>query len=312
MEMNTLFFGESEKAYFKTEEIKETKVLQFPIYKKEVEDLIKNKKMTHKKGEDEVRILSCDIALMGGDANDSSVYTLITGKKTRTGTRYKRSVLNIESHQGVHPETQALMIRRLFDDFECDYIVLDRQGNGISVYGYLCRKLYDDERKKEYIPFYSMNEKDEPKLSAFHTEDEYEEKIYTVSATEEFNHDIALDLKDKIVNRRIGLLVSKNDIREYFANESWFNKLSVEDQTALLNPYLQTILLENEMVLLERVDHNKFVKLKEQSGKRKDRYSSLSYGNYFISLLEKELQGKKEEVDLSIMPTHVSNLQINL
>lgn len=295
MEMDTLFFGESEKAYFKTEEIQDIKTIPFPIYKKELQDLIKNKKINQKKTENEIRILSCDIALLGGDANDASVYTLISGNKSKNGNRYKRQVLNIESHQGLHPETQALIIRRLFDDYECDYIVLDRQGNGISVYAYLCRKLYDNERKKEYVPFCSMNEKNDIKLSAFHLEDEYEDKIYTVSPSEEFNHDIALDLKDKITNKRISFLLSKSDAREHFVNETWFEKLNTEDQVELLNPYIQTSLLENEMVLLERIEHPKYVKLKEQSGKRKDRYSSTAYGNYFISLLEKDL--KKDNYD---------------
>ncbi|MGG1664521.1 terminase large subunit domain-containing protein [Brevibacillus sp. NRS-1366] len=312
MEMDSLFFGESEKAYYKTEEIKEIKTIQFPLYKKDVQDLIKNKNMLQKKQEGEIRILTCDIALLGGDANDSSVYTLISAKKNKSGTKYKREVLNIEAYQGLHPETQSFIIRRLFDDFECDYIVLDRQGNGISVYGYLCRRQYDEERKKEYPPLFSINEKDDPKLSAFHIDDDYEEKIYTISASEEFNHDIALDLKDKIINKRISFLVSKNDIREYFINEPWFNKLSTEEQIELLNPYLQTVLLENEMVLLERLEHPKFVKLKEQSGKRKDRYSSLAYGNYFISIKEKELQVKREEVDLTLIPTQVSSLTIRL
>lgn len=290
MEMDTLFFGESEKAYFKTQEIQDIKVLQFPLYKKEAIELIKNKKISNDKKKDgEIRILSCDIALLGGDDNDSSVFTLISAKKNKNGTKYKREVLNMESHQGLHPETQALIIRRLFDDFDCDYIVLDRQGNGISVYAYLCRKLYDNERKKEYTPFYSMNEKDDVKLNMFHTEDEYEEKVYTVSASEEFNNDIALDLKDKIVNKRISFLISRNDIREHFLDEAWFNNLSIEDQVLLLNPYIQTQLLENEMVLLERIEHPKFVKLKEQSGKRKDRYTSVAYGNYFISSLERKL-----------------------
>lgn len=297
--MDTLFFGESEKAYFKTQELQDIKVIRFPLYKKDHRDLIKDKKLlqSHKKKTDEIRVLSCDIALLGGDENDTSVFTLISAKKTKNGIRYKREVLNIESHQGLHPETQALIIRRLFDDFDCDYIVLDRQGNGISVYGYLCRKLYDDERKKEYQPFYSMNEKDDPKLAMFHLEDEYEEKIFTVSATEEFNHDIALDLKDKIINKRISFLISKSDMREYFSNESWFNNLSIEDQTELLTPYVQTQILENEMVLLERIEHSKYVKLKEQSGKRKDRYTSLAYGNHFITILERELNKQNNWYD---------------
>jgi hypothetical protein len=297
MEMNTMFFGESEKAYFKTQELQEIKVINFPVFKKELQNLIGNKKLLSKKDKDELRILSCDIALLGGDANDSSVFTLISAKKTKNGRRYKREVLNIESFQGLHPETQALIIRRLYDDYECDYIVLDRQGNGISVYAYLCRKLYDNERKIEYTPFYSMNEKDDPKLEAFHLEEDFEEKIFTISASEEFNSDIALDLKDKIVNKRISFLISRNDVRDFLANESWFHKLSIEEQVLLTNPYVQTVLLENEMVLLERIDHPKYVKLKEQNGKRKDRYVSLAYGNHFITLLERELNKQSSDVD---------------
>ena len=296
MEMDCLFFGESEKAYFKTEELKDVEKILFPFYKKELKEKIKNKEMidSYKKEADEIRILSCDIALLGGDANDSSVFTLISAKKNRTGTKYKRNVMNIESYSGMHPEQQALLIRRFFNDFECDYIILDRQGNGISVYGYLCRKLFDNERKIEYMPFYSMNEKDDPKLVAYHTEEEYEQKIYTVSPTEEFNHDIALDLKGRIINKQLQLLVPREDARDFFNRESWYNKLTPEEKVDFMLPYFQTNLLQNEMVLLERTDHPKYIKLKEQPGKRKDRYSSLAYGNYFISLLEKDLNKKSQ------------------
>lgn len=302
MEMECLFFGESEKAYFKTEELNNIKKINFPIYGKELRDKIKNKVLIQKKTPNEVRILSCDIALLGGDQNDASVFTLIVGKKTANGTKYKRYVKNITACQGIHPEVQALMIRRLFDDYDCDYIVLDMRGNGISVYSYLCKKLYDNERKVEYIPFCSLNEFSDPKLEAYHLEEEYEQRIYTVSPTEEFNHDIALDLKDKIVNQRIELLISKEDAMELLMQEQWFVKnLSPEEKADFLMPYIQTNLLQTEMVLLERQDHPRYIKLKELPGKRKDRYSSLAYGNYFISILEKDLVKKEKDFDISLL-----------
>lgn len=299
LEMDCLFFGESEKAYFKTEELKDIRKIAFPIYDREMQNIIKNKALFEKKSVNEIRILSCDIALLGGDQNDSSVFTLIVGKKTANGVRYKRYVRNIVSCQGIHPETQALMIRRLFDDYECDYIVLDIRGNGISIYSYLCRKLYDNERKIEYMPFYSMNEFNDPKLAAYHMEEEYEKRIFTVSPDEELNHDIALDLKDEIINKRIELLIPKEDARELLSQEPWFNKLSPEEKADFLLPYMQTNLLQTEMVLLERQEHPRYIKLKEQAGKRKDRYSSLAYGNYFISILEKDLTKKVKDVDIS-------------
>ena len=37
------------------------------------------------------------------------------------------------------------------------------------------------------------------------------------------------------------------------------------------------------------------VKLKEQNGQRKDRWSSVSYGNYFANILERDLRKQDEE-----------------
>ena len=144
-----------------------------------------------------------------------------------------------------------------------------------------------------------MNEFSDPKLAAYHLEDEYKKVVYTISPSEEINHDIALDLKDKIVNQKIGFLIPKEDAREFLMQEKWFNGLSPETQADFLMPYMQTNLLQTEMVLLERQEHPRYIKLKEQPGKRKDRYSSLAYGNYFISILEKGLSKKSRDLNVS-------------
>ena len=39
------------------------------------------------------------------------------------------------------------------------------------------------------------------------------------------------------------------------------------------------------------------IKLTEESGNRKDRYTSVSYGNYFASLLDKDLIKEVDEED---------------
>ena len=67
----------------------------------------------------------------------------------------------------------------------------------------------------------------------------------------------------------------------------------MEEQVKFVQPYVQTSLLVQEMVGLEKVDtNNSLIKLKELSTKRKDRYSSIGYGVYIAKLLEKELSGE--------------------
>lgn len=71
-------------------------------------------------------------------------------------------------------------------------------------------------------------------------------------------------------------------------------------QAKLMLPYVHTHALIDEMVNLEKEVNNNTIKLKEQSGKRKDRYSSLSYGNYFVKTLERNLtKPQRSAIDLS-------------
>ena len=61
---------------------------------------------------------------MGGNSNDASVFSLIRllpkGKQ-----QYERQLNYMEDMEGIDFQTQAIRIRQLYDDFDCDYIVLD-------------------------------------------------------------------------------------------------------------------------------------------------------------------------------------------
>ena len=52
--------------------------------------------------------------------------------------------------------------------------------------------------------------------------------------------------------------------------------------------YIHTTLLVNELVNLEYETKNNVIRVKEKSGMRKDRYSSLSYNIYVAKTIERE------------------------
>jgi hypothetical protein len=66
----------------------------------------------------------------------------------------------------------------------------------------------------------------------------------------------------------------------------------------LLHPYEQTKDLVNETVNLEYKISNGNIVIDEGNG-RKDRYTSVSYGNYFASILERDLLKEKKSFDWS-------------
>jgi hypothetical protein len=212
----------------------------------------------------------------------------------------------MESMVGMHSELQAIRIRQLYDDLDCDYIVIDRQGNGISVYENLCKNLYDKERGTDYQALNSINEE---KMQNLCLVPGAEKKIWTISATPDFNSQIAYLLKNDINRGKIRFLVNKNESYEYLGKFKDFATQRAEIKAKLQAPYYQTDALINEMVLLEsEINDDKKIKLKEKSGNRKDRYTSLAYGNYFANELERKLlkRSKKTNIDDYCKPSNTN------
>ena len=75
-----------------------------------------------------------------------------------------------------------------------------------------------------------------------------------------------------------------------------FSLLLVELQTMRI-PYIQTTLLINELINLSHETNNGLIKVKEKTGMRKDRYSSLQYGYALLQELSKGLKPKTNTED---------------
>jgi chemotaxis receptor (MCP) glutamine deamidase CheD len=92
----------------------------------------------------------------------------------------------------------------------------------------------------------------------------------------------------------LSFLVDDNAMEEHLiriGNKDIVNQEDVVLRAYLLAPAIQTNFLINECVSLEMsmTGGGQHIKLSEPSGSRKDRYSSASYGNYYISLLDQDL-----------------------
>lgn len=295
MEMEAMFFGESEKAFFKHDELRKRQTIPLPVYPKEIYQLIRGKSFSYpSKKPDEVRLITCDIAGMAGKENDASAYTII--KMTSNNRGYNRQVVYMESMEGGTTDVQANRIRQLYYDFECDYVVLDTQNMGLGVFDQLIIPGFDRERNIEYDPWTCINEE---KMAERCTYSSADAVIYSVKGSQQFNSHAATNLRDSIRRGKVSLLEPENEAKETLSKFKGFNALPPEDKALLLQPYLQIKSLINEMINLEgeRTDSG-FLKLKEKSTARKDRYSSFSYGNYVADLLEKEfLAEEKQDID---------------
>lgn len=261
----------------------------------------------------EIRVVSCDLSFVQGDKNDNSVFTCYravpekVSKHTDDGeyvidNGYRRMISYIQSMNGGEIRKQALAIERLYFDFDADYIVLDLRNAGVSCFDLLARPLYDDERGIEYPPLTCMN--DDAVANRIKVEGA-EPRIFAVVASQKLNSDIALDLLRVLNEQKIEFLVNFEtaseellpSIKEYVGAEDGLTQSFYE------SPFLETQALfsETTSLLYEKRADTGVIVIREQGNNRKDRYSSASYGNYFISLLERDLVNKDNEYEYSVL-----------
>ena len=295
MEMEALFYGESEKAFYKFVDIEKNRVLNKAIYPKSFYEILKNKSKDFKyeeKQSNEIRLVSCDISGMSSNKNDNdaSVFSILRLIPSKDGKTYDKYVVYMESFEGGHSQSQAIQIRRLYEEFDCDYIVIDSAGLGLGVYDALVTNLYDKERNVAYPAFSCIND---PEMAKRCMEEDAPKVIYSIKASAQLNNDMHVYTLDGLKRGKIRLLVDENECKETLIKYKGYEKLPVEEQVKFMYPYVQTSILVQEMVGLEKVDtNNNLIKLKEPSTRRKDRYSSVGYGVYVAKLLEKDLSGE--------------------
>ena len=294
MEMETLFYGESENAFFKLDDIQRCRSLVKPFYPVDnlnyIENKNKRKKSTKQHGE--WRIIGCDVAMMGQKDSDQTVFTCV--RLIPNKGEFIKQVVYIESLHGLHSERQAIRLKQLYEDFEADYVIMDTQGNSFSLYEDCVRLLYDTERDVEYPAWTSMNDES---MSSRALEENALPVIYSLKVTQlQTNHEISMYLRTCFEKRKIELLVDEIQARDFLENQG-FNNKSIEEQAFLTYPYIQTSSLVNELVNLEYEIKNGYVRVKEVGRRRKDRYSSLAYAIYYSKILESQLKEGESDND---------------
>lgn len=122
--------------------------------------------------------------------------------------------------------------------------------------------------------------------------------IWAMMGNERLNSDCAITLRESFRNGSLRLLRSEYGVDEILEKVPGYSKLSPEQKNVFKMPYIHTTLLVNELVNLqtEQKLSTGTIKVKEKSGMRKDRYSSLSYNIYVAKEVERQLAKPKNDM----------------
>lgn len=303
---------ENTAAFFTHGMLQQNQRIKRPFYPRTLIDFKMGKKNPYEipKQNGELRLVSCDMAFVENKINDNSVFSCIRllpecktysrgdGDNLIVDNGYRRIVSYMLPIQGGDVVRQATVIRQLFEDFAADYIVLDTRNAGIAVYDLLARVMYDEERGVEYSPLSCMN--DEAIANRIKA-DGANPCIFAINASQKLNSDIAIDFRRVLEERRIDLLVNFEQaseevlpsIKEYAASPDG------ETQYFYESPFFETqsLISETTGLVYEKRPDTGVIVIREQGSNRKDRYTSVSYGSYMASLLEKDLVSHNDDYE---------------
>lgn len=249
-------------------------------------------------GDSEKRILSVDVALMATTnrkKNDASAIIINNAIQT-TATTYQSNFIYQETFEGLTTDELGLIVMRYFYGYKCTDLVIDTNGVGIGVADFICKDQYDTETGDTYKALTFINDSD---MAMRCKVKDANRAVWSIKATQSFNNQICVALRNGFKNGKINLLVGEQDGENALKdNVKGYAKLPLSDQINLKRAYVQTTLMEFELIKLEHDVSNGQIKVKEVSGMRKDRYSSAAYNYWVACQLELDLKPKGTERDL--------------
>lgn len=227
-------------------------------------------------------VIAVDVARSEKKKSATTSLSVIKALPRSTGT-YLNQVVNVMTYQGSMIFTeQADWIREQVTAFDADFIVIDNNGLGRGLVDVLMKPI-----KPSQQPFGVIND---PEYEKYNTQ-AHKKIIYSVSANTKgtkASH-IHNTFMAKIESHDVELLVDEIQIKGNFKTD-----VTGEVTAKMMLPHIETSLFIDEVMNLTYQGEGATTKVKRVSRQiEKDRYSSVSYGLFFIYQQEVEQKNKR-------------------
>lgn len=291
MEMGCLWFGDDGDSLFKYEDLTHCRKILHPLLplkyynqNNPVPSVLNNGR----------RILSVDVALMASTKrkkNDATAI-FINDLVQQDDVTYQSNFCYGETMEGKTTDEVGLVVMRYFYRYKCTDLVMDTGGVGMGVYDFVIKDQYDPETGKMYKALTCLNNEEMAKRCKVKDANKV---VWSVKAGTSFNNEICTSLRNGIQNGKINLLIDETECESSMDKVIKKYKSLPETEKALIkNPFVQTTLAIYELIKLDHEIKNGEIRVKEISGMRKDRYSSIAYSYWCACQLELNLKPMTE------------------
>lgn len=239
-----------------------------------------------KKIKDAMYIISVDVARSEKKTSATTAIAVFKIIPRGNGTFIKHLVYLSTYKGNMNFESQSVHIKALADKYNASMVVVD--GNGLG------KGLVDEMLKEDKYPSYSVVNDS--------TYDKYKQPnslpllfSITSNSSETRASDIHNLFMATISNHDLKLLVSESSAKEKLPRK--IREENYEETQKLLMPHVETRLFIDEVMNISYNTTGKNQTSIKLISRRmgKDRYSAISYGLFYIGMLEKENKKKKRE-----------------
>ena len=282
-----IFLGNSEDSIFKYEDFEQNQTIENAFYPRTKQDIIDVREQKYKFRDNDIRYLTCDIAVATGDENDNTVFML--GKLNKNTGKLSEEFISTEN--GLNSVKQVILIKRYFYEYKCKYFVQDTKGVGNTIYDMLTTETFDEEFGVIY-PAWTVCTDKELQISSDNVindkitrtmSNNAQEVIIPFAGTAEINSLMHLTTRKMLKDGTVNLLMDDYDKKAKLEDKDpMFIMKNAEEKANILIPFVQTRFMVNEAVALEvKLTETNLIKVQEaKRTATKDRY--MTFGMFCL------------------------------
>ena len=276
-EYESKWTGSAEDAFFRGDYFDRNRIIQKPEYEHSGRSSVQS-----------YYVLSADVGRKGCD----TVVCVFKVVPQNMGAAIKQLV-NIYTFTDEHFETQAIKLKTLFYKYKARRLVIDGNGLGIGLVDYMVKTQIDPITGDEYVDFGIYND-EEGYYKQYRTPKTEHEAIYIIKANAPINTEAHANAQAQLASGKVKFLIDEKVAKNKLLGTTLGKNMSPEKRADYLNPFTLTSILKEEMLNLREENEGVNIILKQvNKGVRKDKFSALEYGLYYIKHEEENKKKRK-------------------
>lgn len=282
-EYESRWSGTVEDAFFNGEAFDRSRVLHQPEYE-----------YSGRSSTQSYYVLSVDVGRKGCD----SVVSVIKVTPQSVGDAFK-SLVNIYTFSDEHFEDQAIKLKKLYYKYKARRLVIDANGLGIGLVDYMVKTQTNNETGETYPDFGIFND-DEGYYKRFKTNYTEHEAMYLVKANAPINTEAHANVQTQLSSGKLKFLIDDKAAKTKLLGTKVGQNMTSEERSNYLRPFTLTSILKEEMNNLREENEGVNIILKQANKAiKKDKFSSLEYGLYYIKQEEENKKKKRKKFNAS-------------